>query len=181
MNSKQNKKANKQSAISNQPATTQTELLNRTEQSTTATASEKTLNSELSTNNPTTPSSIKPYVNFAERDFNRSLPVDQVLEKLKRWMPAQYQLAEVIGKWIWITFPEPPIERVRAELSQLGFHWNNARKCWQHPCGETLPRGTEEPREKYSFWFPRDISTLRQKKSEKLANAARTNLEQAAN
>ena len=97
---------------------------------------------------------VKPYVNFAERDFNRSLPVEKVLEKLKRWMPAQFALAEVVGKWVWITFPEPPAERVRAELSQLGFHWNNTRKCWQHPCGATLPRGTQEPRTKYPVYAP---------------------------
>jgi hypothetical protein len=93
---------------------------------------------------------VKPYVNFAERDYNRNLPVEKVLEILRRWLPAQYALAEVVGKWIWISFPEAPVERVRADLSQLGFHWNNTRKCWQHPCGETLPRGQEEPREKYS-------------------------------
>jgi hypothetical protein len=93
-------------------------------------------------------------VNFAERDFNRKLSVEKVLEKLERWMPAQYALAEVVGKWIWIRFEEAPIERVRADLSQLGFHWNNTRKVWQHPCGETLPRGTEEPREKYTSFFP---------------------------
>ena len=69
-------------------------------------------------------------------------------------MPAQFELAEVVGKWVWITFPEPPLERVRAELSQLGFHWNNTRKCWQHPCGATLPRGTQEPREKYPVYAP---------------------------
>ena len=97
---------------------------------------------------------VKPYVNFAERDFNRTLSVEKVLEKLKRWFPVQYAHAEVVGKWVWITFPEAPAERVRAELSQLGFHWNNTRKCWQHPCGETLPRGTQEPREKYEVWFP---------------------------
>src|SRR5439155_20366670 len=62
-----------------------------------------------------TPNSIKPYVNFAERDFNRKLSVEQVLEKLRRWMPKQYELAEVVGKWIWITFPESPAERVRAD------------------------------------------------------------------
>jgi hypothetical protein len=93
-------------------------------------------------------------VNFAERDYNRKLSVEKVLEKLKRWMPAQYALAEVVGKWIWIRFEEAPIERVRADLSQLGFLWNNTRKVWQHPCGETLPRGTEEPREKYTSFFP---------------------------
>src|SRR5262245_15270555 len=31
------------------------------------------------------PSSIKPYVNFAERDFNRTLSVEKVLAKLQRW------------------------------------------------------------------------------------------------
>jgi hypothetical protein len=49
--------------------------------------------------------SVKPYVNFAERDYNRKLPVEKVLEALKRWMPLQYELAEVVGKWVWITFP----------------------------------------------------------------------------
>ena len=136
-----------------------TELLNRTEQlSETETASAKTAettaeNAQTVTQNPP----VKPYVNFAERDFNRSLPVEKVLEKLKRWMPAQYELAEVVGKWIWITFPEPPEERIRAELSQLGFHWNNVRKCWQHPCGAALPRGTQEPREKYQTYFAADL------------------------
>ena len=64
---------------------------------------------------------VKPYVNFAERDFNLTLSVEKVLEKLKRWMPQQYNLAEVVGKWVWVTFTEPPAERVRAELSQPWF------------------------------------------------------------
>ncbi len=109
--------------------------------------------------------SIRPYVNFSERDFNRKLSVEKVLEKLQRWMPKQFELAEVVGKWIWITFSEPPAETVRADLSQLGFHWNNTRKCWQHPCGETLPRGQQEPRDKYEVWFPRATETLRRKKA----------------
>ena len=100
--------------------------------------------------------SVKPYVNFAEREHNRNLSVEKVLEKLRRWMPRQYELAEVVGKWIWISFPEPPEERVRADLSQLGFHWNNTRKCWQHPCGQALPRGQQEPRDKYTTYFPSD-------------------------
>ena len=105
-------------------------------------------------------------MNFSERDFNRKLPLEKVLEKLSRWMPKQYELVEVVGKWVWVTFPEPPAERVRAELSQLGFHWNNTRKCWQHPCGETLPRGTQEPRDKYEAWFPSASAALRAKKAQ---------------
>ncbi len=129
----------------------------------------ETQNTEAQTDTATTPAaapqqnpkseivnrkSIRPYVNFAERERNRQLPVEKVLAVLKRWMPRQYELAEVVGKWIWITFPEQPVERVRADLAQLGFHWNNTRKCWQHPCGQTLPRGQQEPREKYTSYFP---------------------------
>jgi len=144
------------------------ELKNRTEQlSETETASAKTPETAPETAEPVTQNApVKPYVNFAERDFNRSLPVEKVLEKLKRWMPAQYELAEVVGKWIWITFPEAPDERIRAELSQLGFHWNNTRKCWQHPCGETLPRGTQEPRAKYEVWFPAATAALSRKQAQ---------------
>jgi hypothetical protein len=98
--------------------------------------------------------SARPYVNFEERERNRQLPVEKVLAVLKRWMPRQYELAEVVGKWIWITFPEQPVECVRAELSQLGFHWNNTRKCWQHPCGQILPRGQQDPHTKYESYFP---------------------------
>src|SRR5690349_12422098 len=145
------------------------ELKNRTEQlseteTQTASANTQTPETETAPEKSETVSQnapVKPYVNFAERDFNRSLPVEKVLEKLKRWMPAQYELAEVVGKWIWITFPEAPDERIRAELSQLGFHWNNVRKCWQHPCGETLPRGTQELRGKYEVWFPAATEALR--------------------
>jgi len=150
-------KTNKQNKTNKK---TSPELQNRTEQLSeietaaaktpeTATAPEMEKAETVTQNAP-----VKPYVNFAERDFNRSLPVEKVLEKLRRWMPAQFELAEVVGKWVWITFPEPPAERVRAELSQLGFHWNNTRKCWQHPCGATLPRGTQEPREKYPVYAP---------------------------
>jgi hypothetical protein len=82
------------------------------------------------------PVRILPYVNFQQRDENRTLATDRVLELLRKWLPAQYDLAEVVGKWVWITFPEQPAEKVRGQLSQFGFHWNNYRKCWQHPCGQ---------------------------------------------
>ena len=105
---------------------------------------------------PAPQKTVRPYVNFEERDRNRQLPVEKVLDTLRQWIPRAYELAEVVGKWIWITFPEQPVEKLRADLSQLGFHWNNTRKCWQHPCGETLPRGQQNPREKYATYFPAD-------------------------
>jgi len=98
---------------------------------------------------------VLPYVNFEQREQNRSLSTDQVLDLLRQWLPEQYNLAEIVGKWIWLTFPEPPAEKIRGQLSQFGFHWNNHRKCWQHPCGTTLnPRPSTlnppiDPRQKY--------------------------------
>src|SRR5262245_47035132 len=84
------------------------ELKNRTEQlseteTQTASANTQTQAPEATPETVTQNAPVKPYVNFAERDFNRSLPVEKVLEKLKRWMPAQYELAEVVGKWIWVS------------------------------------------------------------------------------
>jgi hypothetical protein len=79
-----------------------------------------------------------------------------VLELLRQHLPDKYGLAEVVGKWIWIEFPEAPAQVVRTQLSQLGFHWNNARKCWQHPCGVVTQRGQDQPREKYPSYFPAD-------------------------
>ena len=100
---------------------------------------------------------ILPYVNYAEREANRALPTERILDLLRRCMPAQYDLAEVVGKWIWITFPEQPAEQVRGQLSQLGFHWNNYRKCWQHPCGQFATEGShEDPRQKYGSRFAAD-------------------------
>jgi len=157
-------KTNKQ----NQNKTQKTpETQNRTEQLSENTAAETPASESPLVSGPVVSGpSVKPFVNFAERDFNRKLPVEKVLEKLRRWMPKQYELAEVVGQWIWITFPEQPAETVRADLSQLGFHWNNTRKCWQHPCGETLPRGQQEPRDKYEVWFPRTMATRRRKQKE---------------
>jgi hypothetical protein len=93
---------------------------------------------------------ILPYVNFQQRDENRALATDKVLDLLRQWLPKAYDLAEVVGKWVWVTFPEQPAETVRGQLSQFGFHWNNSRKCWQHPCGQFATEGSgTDPRAKY--------------------------------
>ena len=93
---------------------------------------------------------ILPYVNYAERDANRSLCTADVLDHLRRWYPEAHAIAEIVGKWVWLTFPTPPPELLRAGLSQIGFHWNNHRKCWQHPCGQFKTEGSgQDPREKY--------------------------------
>ena len=123
------------------------ETNNNTMQQPPAVASQ-TLNSQPSTLNWA--DRVLPYVNFEQREQNRSLSTDQVLDLLRQWLPEQFHLAEVVGKWIWITFPEPPAEKIRGQLSQFGFHWNNHRKCWQHPCGQFATEGSgTDPRAKY--------------------------------
>ena len=104
------------------------------------------------------PARVLPYVNFQQREENRALATDKVLDLLRQWLPAAYDLAEVVGKWVWVTFPEQPAETVRGQLSQFGFHWNNARKCWQHPCGQFATAGSsQDPREKYGTHFAADL------------------------
>jgi len=101
---------------------------------------------------------ILPYVNFKQREENRALATDKVLDLLRQWLPKAYDLAEVVGKWVWVTFPEQPAETVRGQLSQFGFHWNNSRKCWQHPCGQFATEGSgADPRQKYGSHFAADL------------------------
>ena len=104
------------------------------------------------------PARILPYVNFQQREENRALATEKVLDLLRQWLPKAYDLAEVVGKWVWVTFPEQPAETVRGQLSQFGFHWNNVRKCWQHPCGQFATEGSgADPRQKYGSHFAADL------------------------
>ena len=101
---------------------------------------------------------ILPYVNFQQREENRALATEKVLDLLRQWLPTVYDLAEVVGKWVWVTFPDQPAEQVRGQLSQFGFHWNNSRKCWQHPCGQFATEGSgADPRQKYGSHFAADL------------------------
>ena len=80
----------------------------------------------------------KPQFDFALRRANRGLNTDDLLSLLRKDAPRFFELAEVVGSWVWITFDEKQPPEITAALSQYGFHWNNARQAWQHPCG-TLP------------------------------------------
>jgi hypothetical protein len=70
---------------------------------------------------------------------NRELPTQTVLDLLKRELPNQYELAEIVGKWIWLEFPKASHRAAANTLHRLGFHWNQRRCVWQHPCG-VIPR-----------------------------------------
>ena len=90
------------------------------------------------------------------RKKNRTLPTPKVLELLKTSNPGLFNLAEVVGKWVWVSFRETPAPELRQILAQLGFHWNRERQAWQHPCGAFRLRGFQDPHEKYASYFPAD-------------------------
>ena len=98
-----------------------------------------------------------PRIDFARRQANRELPTDQLLALLRSESPRFYELAEVVGKWVWIQFTEKQPREVTASLAQLGFHWNNARQTWQHPCGALTQGSPGDPRAKYGARHAADL------------------------
>ena len=119
--------------------------LSRPEQSSTQTQTEDTA---ASAQRPPLPR-----ISIKERRKNRALPTEKVLNLLRTEAPRFWELAEVVGKWIWIQFSEKQPREVTSALSELGFHWNNNRQCWQHPCGTVKPR---DPRREFGSYFAAD-------------------------
>ena len=97
-----------------------------------------------------------PTIDMVKRRRNRSLPTDRLLEMLQKDAPRFWELAEVVGKWVWITFSEKQPPQITAELAQFGFHWNNKRQAWQHPCGQITEGVNYDPRRKYQSYFAAD-------------------------
>jgi hypothetical protein len=118
-------------------------LLNRTAQHL-----ENTAKPEAKTETPT--------IDMVKRRRNRSLPTDRLLELMQKEAPRFWELAEVVGKWVWIQFSDKQPPEITAELSQLGFHWNNRRQVWQHPCGQVLDGANYDPRRRYGSFYPAD-------------------------
>jgi len=96
-------------------------------------------------------------IDAEERKKNRTMPITKVLELLKTSNSGLFNLAEVVGRWVWVTFRETPAPELRQQLAQLGFHWNRERQAWQHPCGAFRLRSQTDPHEKYSSYFPADV------------------------
>lgn len=91
------------------------------------------------------------------RKKNRTLSTPKVLNLLLTGLPDVYRLAEVVGKWVWVTFKEQPTAEIRQKLAQFGFHWNRQRQAWQHPCGQFRLSSQTDPHEKYSSYYPADV------------------------
>lgn len=91
------------------------------------------------------------------RKANRTLPTPKVLNLLLTTLPDVYRAAEVVGKWVWVTFKEQPAAEIRQQLAQLGFHWNRERQAWQHPCGQFRLSSSQDPHQKYQSYRPASI------------------------
>jgi hypothetical protein len=92
-----------------------------------------------------------PGIDFAKRKANRQLPTAEVLNLLENEAPLLFRMAQIVGKWVWIQFPERQPREITSLLSQVGFHWNSRRQLWQHPCGieSEAATGNYDPRERY--------------------------------
>jgi hypothetical protein len=98
----------------------------------------------------------RPRIDFAKRQANRALGTREVLDLLRAEAPRFYALAEVVGQWVWIQFPDRQPPTVTGQLAELGFHWNNARQAWQHPCQHLTAGSQQDPREKYGTYHAAD-------------------------
>ena len=97
-----------------------------------------------------------PGIDFARRRANRELATEQLLSLLRNEALRFLAIAEVVGKWIWIQFTEKQPREVTGKLAEFGFHWNNKRQTWQHPCGALIEGTQSNPRAKYPTYFPSD-------------------------
>jgi hypothetical protein len=119
-------------------------------------------------NEASAPANVRPSsvskTSMAQPDFvrhysNRRLPTEAVLNHLRTRLPRQYEVAEVVGKWVWLDVSPARKPVLASVLWALGFHWNQQRHVWQHPCGTFGPLGSHptDPRTKYRSYFPADM------------------------
>ena len=100
-----------------------------------------------------------PKIDFALRYANRALKTENLLALLRNQAPKFFERAEVIGRWVWVQFTDKQPSEVTMVLAELGFHWNNTRQAWQHPCGTiAFERANYDPRKRYGSHFPAKAS-----------------------
>jgi hypothetical protein len=85
-----------------------------------------------------------------QRAENRKLDTAAVITRLREALPTIAQRATVVGTWVWLSFDTSPAPETRQQISQLGFHWNNTRRVWQHPCGKFTFGSKTDPRDNYA-------------------------------
>ena len=100
-----------------------------------------------------------PTIDMKKRRLHRGFGTTQILLLMQKDAPEFFDRAEVVGKWVWLEFGEKQPPEITAQLAELGFHWNNKRQTWQHPCGQVTPGTENDPRQKYQSYFPAQTAT----------------------
>jgi hypothetical protein len=105
---------------------------------------------------------VKQQSDFVRHCANRRLSTDKVLNYLRTRLPQQYGLAEVVGKWVWLDVSPARKPGLASLLWALGFHWNQRRGVWQHPCGKFQPvwHPSRRPARQVSLLFSSRCSIL---------------------
>jgi hypothetical protein len=91
-----------------------------------------------------------PPIDHEARATNRKLDTETLIALLRDTLPSIARRATVVGSWVWLSFDTAPEPTTRAQISQLGFHWNNTRQVWQHPCGKFTFGSKSDPRDNYA-------------------------------
>ncbi len=103
----------------------------------------------------------RPQIDFDLRRANRTLETEKLLALLRSDAPRFFEIAEVVGKWVWIQFSDKQPPTITSLLAELGFHWNNNRQAWQHPCGTIRrERAAFDPRKRYRSYFAADAKPI---------------------
>lgn len=106
---------------------------------------------------PEQSSTDRPKIDMALRRVNRALDTEKLLALMRSEAPRFFELAEVVGKWVWVQFEDKQPPQITMILAQLGFHWNNTRQTWQHPCGTlAVEPANYDPRKRYGSYFAAD-------------------------
>lgn len=65
------------------------------------------------------------------------------------WCKEQNIPAELVGRWVWVSFSEKPSPDTRAALVGAGFRWIKRRLAWAHCCGVKSRRSPANPKDTY--------------------------------
>ena len=67
--------------------------------------------------------------------------------------------AEIVGRWVWVSFDTKPAQSVRAGMKAVGFRWSKRPGKWAHNCGHPTTRSNGDPFWKYGV-VPADRQLL---------------------
>ena len=81
---------------------------------------------------------------------NKTLPAETVVESLREVCPSVLPFTKLVGRWLWIIFPEKPPYDVLEVVKLMGFSFSRRRQAWMNPCGHFTRRARGyDPRDKY--------------------------------